>query len=200
MKTVAAIDLRYRCKQKYKSHYLCESKISIEDGNTGANRHHILQQTNMTANLSLNYIQCPRGHVTHRFLACDAQAACWTGINKHSDEHDAGIQAWCAGSMGILPPPFWCRNQIQDVPYTFVCDHRHDCQDGSDENFCIFPACPSSAFIQCSTTPQVKVLRRGLILNDQIREIVGLIVINEVFTEFVLYHNLQTAYMTMSDA
>ena len=179
VKTAANIYLSYRCKQTYKSHYLCESKNSIENGNTGANRYHILPQTNMTARLSQNYAQCPRGHVTHRFLACDAQAVCWTGSNSYANALDAGLQARCAGSKVLLPPSFWCTNKIQDMPYTFVCDHRQDCHDGSDETFCVFPACPGSAFIQCSNTPQVKLLCRRLVLNDLVSEFVGRVVIKE---------------------
>nr|KAG5710982.1 hypothetical protein BaRGS_013716 [Batillaria attramentaria] len=32
-------------------------------------------------------------------------------------------------------------NEIEHVPYTLVCDHRSDCKDDSDEDFCVFPPC-----------------------------------------------------------
>ena len=124
----------------------------------------------MMSELSQDYVQCSRGYVTHRYLACDVQAACWTGDNNYVYTHHADLQHRCTISLAPLPPSFRCSNKMQDVPYTLVCDHRHDCHDGSDENFCIFPVCLSPEFLQCSNTPEVQMLCRQLVVYDPVRE------------------------------
>nr|KAG5699356.1 hypothetical protein BaRGS_008264 [Batillaria attramentaria] len=41
------------------------------------------------------------------------------------------------------------RNEIEHVPYTLVCDHRSDCNDDSDEDFCVFPPCDPLLHFMC---------------------------------------------------
>ncbi|KAK7473479.1 hypothetical protein BaRGS_00035266 [Batillaria attramentaria] len=77
------------------------------------------------------YTECPAGHVTHDFLACDLQSDCWS-----RDDSSASCPA----------PLFTCTNGFERVHYTFVCDYRPDCGDGSDENFCVFPPCRVTEF------------------------------------------------------
>ncbi|KAK7475462.1 hypothetical protein BaRGS_00033281, partial [Batillaria attramentaria] len=83
------------------------------------------------SNSTIPYTQCPAGHVTHDFLACDAQSACWSRDDP---------------SVSCLAPLFTCTNGFERVHYTFVCDYRPDCSDASDENFCVFPTCRMSEF------------------------------------------------------
>ncbi|XP_070183634.1 G-protein coupled receptor GRL101-like [Littorina saxatilis] len=82
------------------------------------------------------YIRCPLHHYTHLFLACDVTSVCW----KH------GGSPRCESSVTPLPPSFTCTNQIERVPYTLVCDHRADCIDRSDEDFCSFAPCRTGHF------------------------------------------------------
>ena len=85
---------------------------------------------------------CPLSHWTHEFLACDTKSACW------AEEHGASYT--CGVYLTPLPPMMTCSNGVQRVPYTLVCDHRSDCGDGSDEDFCVFPQCQLSGYFDCA--------------------------------------------------
>ena len=52
-------------------------------------------------------------------------------------------------------PSFLCSNSVQYVPYTLLCDHRQDCADNSDEDFCQFRPCSGTTPLQCGTSSQV---------------------------------------------
>ncbi|XP_025085565.1 G-protein coupled receptor GRL101-like [Pomacea canaliculata] len=80
-----------------------------------------------------NHVTCPSQHVTHTFLACDVRSDCW------EERYDT---SWsCSAPVVPVPPAFTCDSGAERVPYTLVCDHRADCSDRSDEDFCQFPAC-----------------------------------------------------------
>ncbi|KAL8570215.1 hypothetical protein ACOMHN_029915 [Nucella lapillus] len=81
---------------------------------------------------------CPGKHVTHDFLACDVKSNCF----------DSGFRfdEICRAPMTPLPPLFTCTNEMEQVSYTLVCDFRPNCQDSSDEDFCVFPKCTSKEF------------------------------------------------------
>ncbi|XP_025084037.1 G-protein coupled receptor GRL101-like isoform X2 [Pomacea canaliculata] len=97
----------------------------------------------LTANWSVDVLQCPSLHYTHTFLACDVESECW------ADKYDNAKT--CSTPLTSLPPSFSCINEIQRVPYSLVCDHRPDCSDNSDENFCIFFTCPlNKKLFECS--------------------------------------------------
>ena len=87
------------------------------------------------------FTQCPAGHVTHTFLACDVQSAC--GF--------AEDYVTCAAPLSPLPPMFKCTCADETVPYSVVCDHRSDCKDSSDEDFCVFQACKGADRFRCSS-------------------------------------------------
>ena len=80
---------------------------------------------------------CPLMHVTHDFLACDSKVACLA--TKKGD---------CVLSLRPNPPMMPCRSGSGSVSYTLVCDHKIDCLDGSDEEFCTFPRC-SMGYTSC---------------------------------------------------
>ena len=79
-----------------------------------------------------DFARCPSGHYTHQFLACDVRARCWA-LDYSSCDLDSS-------------PPFACNNEFERVPYTLVCDHRADCNDNSDEDFCVFSPCDSTQY------------------------------------------------------
>jgi hypothetical protein len=78
----------------------------------------------------LHLVPCPAGHFTHAFLACQAGSQC---LSRDSET--------CART-----PTFSCASRAEHVPYTYVCDHKVDCSDGSDEDFCDFPPCKGKMF------------------------------------------------------
>ncbi|XP_070198786.1 relaxin receptor 2-like [Littorina saxatilis] len=84
-------------------------------------------------------VECPLGHVTHAFLSCDPRSACW--------EFDVRSVTPCQSpALHPAPPMYQCDDGVGWVPYTLVCDHRHDCGDWSDESFCRFPQCRPEHF------------------------------------------------------
>ncbi|XP_070198384.1 G-protein coupled receptor GRL101-like [Littorina saxatilis] len=79
---------------------------------------------------------CSDWHITHKFLACDVPSNC-------SADNPQKVQA-CADNFTPSMPYFTCRNGVELIPYTLVCDHRSDCCDKSDEDFCVYPDCTQS--------------------------------------------------------
>ena len=88
---------------------------------------------------------CSSGHYTHVFLACDVQSACQQRGNVGgSDGRDDSAAVLCTSTLEML---FTCRNGVEHVPYSLVCDHLEDCLDSSDENFCVHPPCSGSGAV-----------------------------------------------------
>ena len=96
---------------------------------------------------------CRNGHVTHTFLACDVATFCWTEgkltISLRPDSWALPTSRSCPAKLTSPPPSFLCNSEEQQVPYTLVCDHRTNCLDGSDENFCKYPSCQWEFQFQC---------------------------------------------------
>ncbi|PVD24024.1 hypothetical protein C0Q70_14493 [Pomacea canaliculata] len=123
------------CNYNYWSWFACKFPVSPDD---------TLPQMPvlLTANWSVDVLQCPSLHYTHTFLACDVKSECW------ADKYDNSKT--CSTPVTSRPPLFSCINEIQRVPYSLVCDHRSHCSDDSDEKFCIFPSCPRKKdFFEC---------------------------------------------------
>ena len=107
-----------------------------------------------------NMVTCRSGHVTHCFLALDVSSSCWT----HDDVINEGESLWqstsllssCWSSMAAFPEKFVCWGSGDPLPYTLVCDHRQDCLDNSDEEFCVFPLCTGTTPLKCATSQQVR--------------------------------------------
>ena len=96
---------------------------------------------------------CSAGHYTHKFLACDIQSDCWQRDPLwQSRESDYALMTLCKSMLATL---FTCRNDIEHVPYSLVCDHSQDCRDSSDEDFCVHPSCSGSGLVEC-TNKQIK--------------------------------------------
>ena len=77
------------------------------------------------------YVTCPAGHITHQFMSCDPLSLCWA--------RDQQSVPSCQTSLNPRPPMFTCTGETEHVPYSLVCDHRVDCRDHSDEDFCTYP-------------------------------------------------------------
>ena len=101
-----------------------------------------------------NMVTCPKGHVTHVFLACDISTTCWAKsdvtFSLHPKTWALPLPQSCPAQLGVTSPPsFPCDSDEWRVPYSLVCDHRHDCQDSSDEKFCKFTPCSWQSQFQC---------------------------------------------------
>ena len=104
-----------------------------------------------------NMVTCPKGHVTHVFLACDMSTSCWAEgdaiFSLHPKTWALPSSQSCPVPLAVTSPPsFPCDSDEWRVPYSLVCDHRRDCQDGSDETFCKFTACNWQSQFQCLNT------------------------------------------------
>ena len=103
---------------------------------------------------------CRRGHVTHCFLAHDTNSGCWTHDDIIGKEQELWLSnsplSSCGQSLTAFPVRFVCVGSGDTLPYTLVCDHRQDCLDNSDEEFCVFPPCTGTTPLKCATSRQVR--------------------------------------------
>ena len=132
-----------------KSHLM----ICEKDGTQGkvfSNENDVIKIRELTFSPALNHsthfahVVCPYGHWTHTFMSCDAQSACWHSDNIKANSRSADI---CLSPRSSL---FSCKNHVEHVPYSLVCDHSQDCLDSSDEDFCVHPPCSGSLLLECS--------------------------------------------------
>ena len=138
------------CAIVRKTGYLCERSAEQE-------RHTQILFPTPIQNGSFSvqlYSACPSGHVTHTFLSCDLQSACWARL--------ASSMISCESPLMPVPPMFMCSDQFERIPYPLVCDHRPDCRDHSDENFCVFTECPGASF-QCGNK-QVTIMTKTIMI------------------------------------
>ena len=157
---------RAPCSKLIWCDYLCESKY---DGNeTEENLHQITLPRNVTGNTIPDHVTCPLEHVTLSFLACDFQSRCWAREHGALDKYDVPLKTWCSARLSSLPPMFTCSSSSQLVPYTLVCDHRQDCHDLSDEDFCAQISCSRSMAIGCSTSAQVNMMMDMLCVSESV--------------------------------
>ena len=148
--------------QFYRLNLLCE--ITTEEGarvGTGTAKLASSLQA-LTPSLSVDVVACPNGHVVHSFLACDVPSACFARADSLSfdgsrNNWDIPLGTSCLAPLTSLPPSFACEDGSQRVPYNVVCDHRQDCQDNSDEDFCVFPQCPTGS-LACADSKQVDIV------------------------------------------
>ena len=140
------------CTEPEEMHYLCE----MDSSDTKTLSQPIttpVESTNQT--LPFPHVRCPRGHLTHTFLACDAKASCFDDNYLSGDDVWLGL-ASCSVQLHPLPPSFPCASGFERVPYSLVCDHRQDCLDNSDEHFCVFAPCADTTMMQCAASKQVR--------------------------------------------
>ena len=146
------------------------SPLCMRDTTSNAHTHkNSISQTrpvipSVHANISVPflYVICSYGYYTHKFLVCDARSACLQhGSPGRSGDSDKIVTALCKSVLATL---FTCRNDMEQVPYSLVCDHNQDCLDSSDEDFCMHPSCSSSWQFEC-TNKQVSQL---LVFNAQL--------------------------------
>ena len=105
-----------------------------------------------------HYVVCPKRHLTHAFLLCDAACDCYADTDivyeRSSAFYDIPVSG-CPAPLTSLPPSFACSSGAQRVPYTLLCDYRQDCIDGSDEAFCVHTDCHVSTPLRCGLSQEV---------------------------------------------
>ena len=147
------------CEKMENNYHLCEFQDSVDEPGkklpAGIELPPVFIHSSNHSVLQL--ISCPRGHVTHSFLACDVSSMCFA--TRESDSHDVrdipSYTSCSVTSMTSRPPAYKCATGGGRVPYTWVCDHRQDCSDNSDEGFCRHIPCGGHLPLQCGNTPQV---------------------------------------------
>ena len=83
------------------------------------------------------FVSCYRGHVTHAILSCDYISQCQF-VSKHLRECRLPV---AGGSDHFEMAMFECDDGKMTLHYTLVCDFRRDCEDSSDETFCLHTDC-----------------------------------------------------------
>ena len=95
-----------------------------------------------------SHVTCRDRQVTLAFLPCE-------GSSRDAYVSDDVRSGSPPGSADPEAPSFQCSNAVQHVPYTLLCDHRQDCSDNSDEDFCRFPPCSGDTPMKCGSSDQV---------------------------------------------
>ncbi|KAK7469766.1 hypothetical protein BaRGS_00036248 [Batillaria attramentaria] len=132
--------------------HLCELPLMEKKSNRSTI--HLAVPTNQTLPLHTPQVVCPDGHVdTHGFLLCGRTNLVLAREQTDSDSWGVPSNSSCPAPMTSRPPMFACNSGVQHVPYSLVCDHRQDCKDASDEDFCDFAPCGGDT--QCGVSKQV---------------------------------------------
>ncbi|KAL8590308.1 hypothetical protein ACOMHN_006424 [Nucella lapillus] len=133
------------CHSNMTTSFLCETDI-IQDTDPQEQSGQIVFKPSERQDdiIGDKYVTCPAGHLTQKFLACDLQSSCW------ASQGDLVSSVTCGYKGEPRPPSLQCRNGVDYVPYSLVCDHRPDCSDNSDEDFCVFSPCRPLGKFQCN--------------------------------------------------
>ena len=139
----------YACTDVAAKHFLCEGDKTKKISRI-KQRGVIRLSKPSTSFAHVMHVVCPSGHWTHTFLACDVLSDCWgRGALRQGGGSDAerNMTSFCRSTLSTL---FTCRNGVEYVPYSLVCDHSPDCQDSSDEDFCVYPSCSHRDQFECN--------------------------------------------------
>ena len=141
-------------------HYICqegegtEQRVQSQSDSSVRRGTQLFKPSNSSVQFTRTF--CPAGHWTHEFLACDLQSACWQldnlGERRAAMNTNRNATPPC---QSLLSTMFTCRSSVERVPYSLVCDHSQDCQDASDEDFCVYPPCSGKWRFEC-TNKQVR--------------------------------------------
>ncbi|KAK7112910.1 hypothetical protein V1264_012285 [Littorina saxatilis] len=134
------------CDEKASAAFFCEMKSG--ETTVGSSNVTILLPT-QTDNKTFqeHFSKCAYNHTTHDFLACDVDANC--------SAVDFASSVTCSNNKFSPPVPFFhCKSTLHRIPYTLVCDHRADCCDSSDEDFCQFSPCLGRKQFACKDKKQ----------------------------------------------
>ncbi|KAK7087894.1 hypothetical protein V1264_021886 [Littorina saxatilis] len=153
------------CNFLYASAYACQvgRHQSSEESLRAVEFPELRDLIRKTTNQS--FVRCENGgHITHSFLSCDPQSHCGTGQLQFdcsiSNTNASGASVTSKDDAGLAEgniresvsddnndasfkaaevrvAMFVCDNGRRTVPYSLVCDFREDCDDASDEAWCV---------------------------------------------------------------
>ena len=86
-----------------------------------------------------NLYRCVTNDYIRSFLLCETVSSCSSFGNIFMCK-DGYLETYQRKTLKIEFNLFTCEDKRQVISYTLVCDHRSDCDDGSDESFCLYPA------------------------------------------------------------
>ena len=152
-------------KQRLSTAALCQVPLLGSHSQRGAGPEAFIQlERPRERPTSASTVLCPLGHWTLDFLASDAQSSCRSGrgddslaVNGdsepagHGPDDAGGIPGPSDVAVTSLPVSFACGSGSRVVPFSLLCDHRRDCQDNSDEDFCVFPRCSVYTQFACTS-------------------------------------------------
>ena len=139
------------CFVEKRDQIICEERGTVADTDTRIGGRQEIQTSKLDrSSIPFPYAFCPSGHWTHKALACDRRSDCWwpDKVVAGSDSDDMRhLRSLCQSPVSAL---FACRNDVEHVPYSLVCDHSPDCLDASDEDFCVHPSCTGHLQWECT--------------------------------------------------
>ncbi|KAL8562040.1 hypothetical protein ACOMHN_031811 [Nucella lapillus] len=132
------------CNSPMPANYLCE--MEFQEKEFSQHLEIVLPTPSRRASTLSQMTECPNNDTTYTFLQCNWGSHCYgDGENE--------INQCLREYPQVGETMFTCTSQTQQVHYTLVCNHRPDCTDGSDEDFCVQPPCRADDF-SCWKTKQ----------------------------------------------
>lgn len=125
---------------------LCE--IDLHEGKKQSQRIELVYPQNK--HFRVPHTICSNRQVTLAFMPCQGSSR-----DSFVISDDKLGSSRTSSPFDQEAPSFLCSNSVQYVPYTLLCDHRQDCADNSDEDFCQFRPCSGTTPLQCGTSSQV---------------------------------------------
>ena len=145
------------CAKPFDADYLCELADGENSERAPGQKVLLPVLVSSIAAFPVPTVVCPARHFTHTFLAFDPASKCWLRGNGDAVSRSWDIYKEMPDRVRLMqyPPMMECDTGAQHVPYSLVCDHQQQCDDGSDESFCVFLPCPDHKPIKCLLSAEV---------------------------------------------
>ncbi|KAL8610881.1 hypothetical protein ACOMHN_056736 [Nucella lapillus] len=127
------------CSRHLKASYLCEVKKPEQTSSLHRGTISPFPFPSASVLDHAHMSPCGKKGSTYSFLQCDRLTQCYGATLEE-------MQVCLERRQDVNETSFTCANG-QVVHYSLVCDHRLDCDDGSDEDFCRFLPCLDGQFL-----------------------------------------------------